>query len=422
MKTTIAAWLITFFLIAETSAAQLPAAGTTGGVGVNLWHNGEDWSLVQSTGAKFVRMNLYSSQCETGSIGNYNFTASGDDAMVAACQQRGIRVMYDLFWGNPLYGPTDMGSAAWRQNYANFAAAAARNFKGKGIVYELWNEPNGYGQGAEVAENYMAFVNEVSTAMRAADPSCTIIGPAVNDNGGTTFLTDCIDRGLLDKVDAISLHPYANPPWSVPENVVSRYAAVRDLMQTRGGKTLPIVSSEWGYSTPAVSGNEELQGDYLARSTLVNLSQGIPLSIWFEFRDRSKTGDEWENNYGMVAHDDATGAQTGLRPAYYQMQELTQSLRGTTFSRRRTDGWWMESNDWLLEFALPTGETTLAAWTAGDSHYIYNGDWGLLYLTSTPFYVNPVPAPEPGSFLLLEIGLVGILAYTKKRGTANGRQ
>jgi hypothetical protein len=209
------------------------------------------------------------------------------------------------------------------------------------------------------------------------------------------------------------LHAYANPPWSVPENVVGRYAAVRNLMQSRGGKTLPIVSSEWGYSLGAVSENEEVQGDYCARSLLVNLSQHVPLSIWFEFMDRGNTGNSWENNYGMIATDDTTGEITGPRPAYYRMQELTQSLRGTTFSQRRTDGFGMTSADWLLEFASPTGETTLAAWTSGTSHYVFNDDWGLLHLTSTPFYVNPVaPIPEPGTAVLAFLALAGAMAYT----------
>ena len=62
-------------------------------------------------------------------------------------------------------------------------------------------------------------------------------------------------------------------------------------MQTYGGKTLPIVSSEWGYSTGTVGtaytpvATAQLQGDYLARMMLVNLSQGIPLSIWYDWKN-----------------------------------------------------------------------------------------------------------------------------------------
>ena len=33
-----------------------------------------------------------------------------------------------------LYGNTDMGSAAWRQDFTNFAAAAAAHFKGQGNI------------------------------------------------------------------------------------------------------------------------------------------------------------------------------------------------------------------------------------------------------------------------------------------------
>ena len=61
------------------------------------------------------------------------------------------------------------------------------------------------------------------------------------------FLTPCIQAGLLNLVDGVSVHPYqgGNPP----ENAVADYTGIRSVMQTYGGKTVPIISSEWGYST-----------------------------------------------------------------------------------------------------------------------------------------------------------------------------
>ncbi len=400
----------------------LPSGVVSGSVGLNLGWNVENWNLLAGTGAGVVRTNLYWSVCEK-TLGVYDFDLSDDNAMVAACGQRGIRVMYDMFWGNPLYGETDMGSATWRQNYANFAGAAAANFAGKGVIYELWNEPNGYGQGAEIPANYIAFVDVVSSAIRAADPSAVIVGPAVGDRSetGPAFLADCYDLGLLDKLDAISLHLYADASWLNPEQVVGRLADARSLMQTHGGKVLPIISGEWGYTLGAVSSDEVTQAKYCARSLLTNLSEGVPISIWFEFRDRPTSGDYWEGNFGLIAHDDTTNAYQGIRPAYYAMQELTQSLRGTTFSQRRTDGWGIyETTDWLLEFDWPTGDgKTLAAWTSWieNPHYVYLDDWGWVYLTDTPIYLNPVPVPEPGTLLLSFTVIAGAFAcYRRTKG------
>ena len=81
------------------------------------------------------------------------------------------------------------------------------------------------------------------------------------------------------------MHPYQS---GSPEAVVSTYTGIRCLMQTYGGKTLPIVSSESGYSRgrgeAPTCPQPQLEGDYLARMFLVNFSQHIPLSNWYEWR------------------------------------------------------------------------------------------------------------------------------------------
>ena len=65
------------------------------------------------------------------------------------------------------------------------------------------------------------------------------------------------------------------------------------MMQTYGGKTMPIVSSEWGYSCAPGSGlytvaNSQVQGDYYARSYLVNLSQGISIFQFVRVEERQR--------------------------------------------------------------------------------------------------------------------------------------
>ena len=153
--------------------------------------------------------------------------------------------------GNPLsvYG-TDPGTAAYQQGFSNFCAAAAKEYKGDGVVFELWNEPNSgafWPGGTPNADQYMALMNQAVPAMRTADPNCTIIGPATCPSStgiDTTFLTSCFNygtrypgqKGLLDLVDAVSVHPYQSTSGDIynhpapPENVVSQ---VRDATLRR---------------------------------------------------------------------------------------------------------------------------------------------------------------------------------------------
>ena len=132
--------------------------------------------------------------------------------------------------------------------------------------------------GHAVASTYTALVKKASPAIRAADPTAAILAPALSNTDSTarTWLQSCFQDGLLNYVDAVSVHPYSA---STPEAVVPDYAAINSLItQYHPSGSIPIVSSEWGWSTTQVTAQQ--QGDYLARMFLVNFSQGIPLSCW----------------------------------------------------------------------------------------------------------------------------------------------
>ena len=256
----------------------------------------------------------------------------------------------------------------------------------------------------------MALANQAIPAMGAADTNCTIVGPAVAYID-TSFLTTCFTygnvhpdkKGLLDLVNGVSVHPYLSSPRNGRGRLRHGSFPDADVLQ---GKTVPIVSSEWGYSTGTTNyyytpvASPQVQGDYLARTYLVNLSQGIPLSAWYDWANDGNSTD-YEANFGTVT------LGLAAKPAYNELTLLTTSLKGTTFvGPPLSDG---NSNDWLLVFKTSTGHETLAAWTTGTSHTVTVSGWGTLQLTSTPFYVDPVP--EPNTLVLLTIGLLGLLAY-----------
>ena len=100
-----------------------------------------------------------------------------DDQFVSDGADRGIHMLYTLLdGGQNLYGAMDSTSAAWRQAFTNYAAAAAGHFAETGTIFELRNEPEN--AGISDPSNYMALANQVIPAMRAADPNCTILAPA----------------------------------------------------------------------------------------------------------------------------------------------------------------------------------------------------------------------------------------------------
>ena len=391
MKSAFMALVLLAWSVGGVGAFQLPTAGTTNGLGVNIaWDDYQSPNIdgILSAGTKAVRVFMDWSNVENYTQGVYDFNHF--DQVLNAYAAYGVPVLFSMTGGNSFYG-TDFTSQTWQTGFTNFAAATASHYKGDNCTLELWNEPDQ--PNVMSADTYMAIVHQAVPAMRLADPNCTIMGPNVGLTNasqwspGPSYMTTCIQDGLLDLVDAFSVHPYRS--GLAPETVVGDYATVHSLMQTYGvvKKTLPIVSSEWGYSTGqgwATVATAQLQGDYLARSFLVNMSQGIPLSLWYEWRNEGSDPTNYQDNFGMV------DANLVPKPAYNEMKLLTSSLKGETFATKLND---RHTSDWLLVFASPSGQQTLAAWTTGSPRTVTVSGWGTLHLTSTPFYVNPTLLP-----------------------------
>lgn len=381
--------LFPFLGTAVGTETGLPSAVVPDGLCVNYNYvgvggDGPDVINIQGAGFKFIRVDLTWDVIERVK-GQYDFT--NFDGFARACANRNIRLHWNLNYGNPRFYGTDLDSPAWRQAFLNYAVAAVTHYKGRGNIYELWNESNcGFWPGAsEVGkvDQYMALANLVLPAIREADPTCTLLAPATT-GVDYAFLDSCFRRGLHHYVDAISVHPYRHESSPDPESVVADYAVLRQLLN-KYKPGMPIVCSEWGWSTSpgftATNGiSAETQGNYLARMFLVNLSERIPLSSWYTFKDRTTDPADVDGNFGMMTltHD--------AKPAWREMRRLVDALAGKAFTERLAS----EPSDWLLVFNSPDGQQhTLAAWTTKTSPCdVTVAGWGTLHLTAKPSYVN----------------------------------
>src|SRR5690349_2595589 len=164
--------------------------------------------LMAAAGVRWVRVDLAWSAAEP-EPGRYDFLTW--DRFVNSFEPVGIRTLFILDYGNRLYEDgMPPSSASGRAAFAAFAGAAARHFRGR-AAWEIWNEPNlpQFWAGSPDPAAYVALARAAAAEIRREDRRASILGPAL---GGATFdyayLTATFNAGLLDIVDAVSLHPY----------------------------------------------------------------------------------------------------------------------------------------------------------------------------------------------------------------------
>jgi hypothetical protein len=342
----------------DTSAPAIPE-----GLGVNIHFTNPDAGEVKmlaAAGFQWVRMDFVWKQTEH-ERGKYDF--SSYDHLLKSLDERHIKPLFILDYSNTLYDNdrapyTDTG----RRAFAAWAAAAVERYRGRGILWEIYNEPNtGFWTPRPNVSDYVKLALETSKAIQRVAPEEQIIGPAIWGMD-FTFLEACFQSGLLNYWSAVSVHPYRKTD---PETVVADYARVRELIAkyAPAGKRIPIISSEWGYSSASINIGEEKQSALLARQLLINQSQGIALSIWYDWQNDGDNPREIEHHFGTVrpSYYALRDPVYDPKPAYRAAQTLTSFLRGFKFRERLPAG----LDDYLLKFHS-AGEERFALWTVSN--------------------------------------------------------
>lgn len=345
------------------AADPLPGTEIPQSLGFNVHLTGPEsqWDRIKEAGVKFVRKDLPWSAVERAK-GTYDFRRY--DRMVAALEKRGIRVLFILDYRNRLY-PKPETTDRGRDAYARWAAACVKHFKGRGILWEIWNEPNvGFWHGtgglnsAEFAAQYVALVKKTVPAMRAAEADCCILGGSVSCLWRDSFrwMDEAFRQGLLTSgIDALSVHPYGFPrPELCMEGgrATEGYALLRKKMAKAGApKGFPVLNTEVGYSTkdrPVGPANlaPEHQAMLLVRTYLVDQMCGIRMTIWYN----------WDGNGG---HEVRGGGPNG-RPVYRACRNMTAELGGYRFVERLKVG---SRLDYVLAFENASKRRKIAAWT-----------------------------------------------------------
>ena len=337
-------------------------------IGVQL--KNEDMSQAQlnklaTCGYGFVRKAITWSSVEK-TKGVYDWTQM--DSWVNSIETRGLSILMTIVWNNRLYEDqydraivTEEG----RQAFAKFASDVVTHYKGKNIVYEIWNEPNlnGFWKGisgassnsTQMGAEYAQLVNVAVPAMKTADPDCCVAIGSISCLWSDSFrwFNSVVANGALDcGADYISVHPYG---FAFPELAMTDgYPVIRETLDSNGHSEIGILNSEVGYDTDSLINRghtaEEApyaQAWYMVRQYMLDIVNDIAISNWYEFSET----DHW----GVV------NANLTERPSYTAVCVMNEQLTGYKYRYSLpTDS----IDDFLLVFSDAYGNQKLVAWTA----------------------------------------------------------
>ena len=225
------------------------------------------------------------------------------------------------------------------------------------MIWEIWNEPNisQFWKPEPDASAYARLAIETARAVRAADPDAVILAP-----GSSTFpwpfLETIFAAGLLEHIDAVSVHPYRE---TAPETALATTAASRPdrPLRVAGAAKHADRLLRMGLLHGRRCGERGPASPVLVRQWLANLAAGVNLSIFYDWRDDGDNAKDREHRFGTVRR------MLEPKPSFLAAQKLIRTLHGYTV-RHRLEGSSPSAWKLLFEQAEEPGGLMLVEWSA----------------------------------------------------------
>jgi len=304
----------------------------------------------------------------------------GYKQLVQLLADKNVRPIIFVGLGNTLYltDTTNGGirTETQRQGFHDYCKAVAYALRDFDPIFEIWNEPNlsGFWQPASDVDEYMALVPFAVSGLREGWhmgresqnlPNPLVIAPGVaNAWARGNFIDKCFDRGLLDLVDGVSIHPYSNyhsdPAKRVPEAVASPVSLLKAELAARGKPGFPIVLTEWGWSTDRNSGgvSADTHAKFSVRQILMGYYTGLTINCIYSLDDARNVDDNTsDKHYGLFTTSGANFQKVLVaKPAVGKVAALNAALDGYRYVEKVAMGNTPplnNSRDWCLVFWNP---------------------------------------------------------------------
>jgi hypothetical protein len=315
-------------------------------------------ALIKAAGVTTVRASVDLSGAEYAGPGQLNMSyLNSIDYDIATARSAGLNVLLEFdrtpYWASadPSKYTDSSGGLHWNpywkysnpQDYANIVGELVNHFKGMGVNdYEIWNEPNNpsfWPSGVNAAE-YTELLKDAYPAVKAADPSATVLTGGLMDQGSTyQYLQEMYNAGARGSYDVASFHIYpgGDPTQCAHESngrpSESSFCLLEGLRaeMTANGDSSPVWVTELGWSTCTQSDcvTPQQQASYMisAYKLLSTPKYSFVQSAFFyQMRDLywETSNTSWESSLGMFNRDWTP------KPSYAALQAIgTGQITGT---------------------------------------------------------------------------------------------
>jgi hypothetical protein len=301
------------FLIGAGSAQARPAFG----VSTLDFPSVAEFQKMHQGGVTEARISVFWQRIEPTAGAPRDWTTY--DAIFAAAARAGVRVLPLLHgsptWVNANFQRPPIQNASQRDAWSRFVLDFAARYGSNGTFWKLnplvpylpateyivWNEPNlnYFWGGKPNPRRYLVLLRLASAALRAGDPSATVLVGGLFEHARTGFgmpASKFLGRlyrlpGAKSYFDGVALHPFAEKP----RGVVATAARSRRVMNRHGDSSAPIFIDEFGWTVSGAgfkfSPFRATLGQQANRLTTTfrllgrRPGLGIATAMWFSWRD-----------------------------------------------------------------------------------------------------------------------------------------
>lgn len=366
------------------------------------------YNKIQALGIRLARTDLLWEEVEREN-GVYDF--SKFDSVVSNLNDRGIRVLLILAYGNPIYGlPGNNGPSTAEQiaRFGDFAKAAAQHYAGKDVVFEVWNEPNlgsfwlpqsNPQQYAELAKVAIQKIREGNSSARVTTAGLSGYDPE--------WLANMLAAGAGQNADAIGWHPYRD---GSPEDMVPAMVIYKSIIAEKTGRNIPLWNTEWGYSSAwfgqgGSDFGQRLQAKFAVRQVLTSFIVGFPFNTYYDLVNDSTNTAHPDYNFGLyTVAGDIKQAGKALQTLYsntrgYRVVGLIPTQWGNMHVLKLENGGTIQLIAWLdtnkpavianpVSLTLNRRPTSVTGITGSPVGYSTTGTTYSVQVTDEPIYIK----------------------------------